>query len=171
MGPRNSKVVHVLSKPFIALSIVLILSPGAFAKEIIGWVENVGISSSNTIIKAKIDTGADSSSLHCECATPYERDGHQWVRFTVTDINDQSISYEKKVVHKTKVKRHFGEVQKRLVVRMGICIGDQYRETDVSLVDRSGFNYSMLIGRKYLKSKFIVDPDKTFTSQPRCNVD
>jgi hypothetical protein len=101
------------------------LSPGVFAKDVIGWVENVGVSSGNTIVKAKIDTGADSSSLHCECITPYERDGEQWVRFSITDVDDQSVSYEKKILRTTKVKRHFGEVQERIVVRMGICIGEQ----------------------------------------------
>ena len=171
MGLKNSKSVRVISVIFIVQGILLMLSPDAFAKEVIGWVENVGVSSSNTIIKAKIDTGADSSSLHCECTTPFERDGEQWVRFTVTDINDRSIAYEKKVVRTTKVKRHFGEVQKRMVVRMGICIGEQYAETDVSLVDRSGFNYSMLIGRKYLKDRFIVDPGETFLSRPQCKID
>lgn len=171
MYSKNSKAIHGSSKLFITLSIVLMLSPDVFAKEVIGWVENVGVSSSNAIVKAKIDTGADSSSLHCECITPYERDGEQWVRFTITDINDQSVSYEKKILRRTKVKRHFGEVQERIVVRMGICIGDQYGETDVSLVDRSGFNYSLLIGRKYLKDKFIVDPGETFMSRPKCNID
>lgn len=168
MGAKKSKTVLGLSKILFVLGVVFILSPAASAKEVIGWVENVSVSSSNAIIKAKIDTGADSSSLHCECITPYERDGEQWVRFSVTDINDQTISFEKKVMRTTKVKRHFGEVQRRLVVRMGICIGDQYAETDVSLVDRSGFNYSMLIGRKYLKDKFIVDPAETFLSRPQC---
>lgn len=171
MYSKNSKAVHILSKLFITLSVVLMLSPGVFAKEVIGWVENVGVSSSNAIVKAKIDTGADSSSLHCVCITPYERDGEQWVRFTITDVDDQSVSYEKKILRATKVKRHFGEVQERIVVRMGICIGDQYGETDVSLVDRSGFNYSLLIGRKYLKDKFIVDPGETFMSRPQCKID
>ena len=170
MYSKNSKAVHVLSKLFITLGIVLMLSPNVYAKEVIGWVENVGVSSSNAIVKAKIDTGADSSSLHCECITPYERDGEQWVKFTITDIDDQSVSYEKKVLRTTKVKRHFGEVQERIVVRMGICIGDKYGETDVSLVDRSGFNYSLLIGRKYLKDKFIVDPGETFMSSPQCQI-
>ena len=170
MYSKNSKAVHVLSKLIITLGIVLMFSPGVFAKDVIGWVENVGVSSGNTIVKAKIDTGADSSSLHCECITPYERDGEQWVRFSITDVDDQSVSYEKKILRTTKVKRHFGEVQERIVVRMGICIGDQYGETDVSLVDRSGFNYSLLIGRKYLKDKFIVDPGETFMSSPQCKV-
>jgi len=171
MSPKESKVVNVLSKLFITLSMVLIFSPSVFAKETIGWVENVGVSSKNVIVKAKIDTGADSSSLHCECITPYERDGEKWVKFTITDIDDQSVSFEKRVIRITKVKRHFGEVQERIVVRMGFCIGDQYSETDVSLVDRSGFNYSLLIGRKYLKDNFIVDPGETFLSRPQCMID
>ena len=91
MGAIKSKTVLGLSKILFVLGVVFILSPAAFAKEVIGWVENVGVSSSNAIIKAKIDTGADSSSLHCECNTPFERDGEQWVKFTVTDINDKGI--------------------------------------------------------------------------------
>lgn len=171
MKTANDKVMSAVSKFLITLSFILILSPDVFAKEVIGWVENVGVSASNTIIKAKIDTGADSSSLHCDCITPFDRDGELWVRFTITDIDDQSVSYEKKIIRTTKVKRHFGEVQVRHVVRMGICIGNQYAETDVSLVDRSGFNYDLLIGRKYLKDNFIVDPGKTFTTRPQCEID
>lgn len=171
MHLKNNKTIRFFSRMIFSFAVIMFLAPGVFAKEVIGWVENVGVSSSNAIIKAKIDTGADSSSLHCDCITPYERDGESWVRFTITDIDKQSISYEKKILRTTKVKRHFGEVQVRHVVRMGICIGNQYAETDVSLVDRSGFNYDLLIGRKYLKDKFIVDPDKTFMTRPQCEID
>ena len=167
----NFKATNVYLKLLNGLIFILVLSPAAYSKETIGWVENVGVSPENSLIKAKIDTGADSSSLHCDCITPYERDGDLWVRFSITDINDKSISYEKKIVRTVQVKRHFGNVQERLVVRMGFCIGDQYGETDVSLVDRSGFNYDLLIGRNFLKDRFIVDPAKKFTIEPSCNVD
>lgn len=169
MYSTNKNLFGVSSKLFIGLIMILTFSPGVFAKQVVGWVETVGVSPANTLVKAKIDTGADSSSLHCDCITPYERDGDSWVRFTITDIDGELVSYEKKVVRTVKVKRHFGDVQKRIVVRMGLCIGDQYGETDVSLVDRSGFNYDLLIGRKYLKDKFIVDPARTFTVQPQCS--
>ena len=167
----NFKATNVYLKLLNGLIFILVLSPAAYSRETIGWVENVGVSPGNTLIKAKIDTGADSSSLHCDCITPYERDGDLWVRFSITDINDKSVSYEKKIVRTVQVKRHFGNVQERLVVRMGFCIGDQYGETDVSLVDRSGFNYDLLIGRNFLKDRFIVDPAKKFTTEPSCDVD
>ena len=167
----NHKVVNVFFNLCSGLIFILVLSPAAYSRETIGWVENVGISPANTVVKAKVDTGADSSSLHCDCITPYERDGDLWVKFSITDINDKSIPYEKKILRKVKVKRHFGNVQERFVVRMGFCIGDQYGETDVSLVDRSGFNYDLLIGRNFLKDRFIVDPAKKFTAQPSCDIE
>ena len=167
----NHKVKNVFLNFFNGLIVVLVLSPAAYCSEIIGWVENVGISRANNIVKAKIDTGADSSSLNCNCITSYERDGDSWVKFSITDINGKTISYDKKITANVKVKRHFGDVQKRYAVRMGFCIGSQYGETDVSLVDRSGFNYDLLIGRKFLQDRFIVDPAKTFITQPSCNVD
>ena len=164
----NNKLLNVLSRFCLSLIFISVFSPAVSAKEVLGWVETVKISAGNTLIKAKVDTGADSSSLHCECITPYDRNGESWVKFTVTDVEGDMTSYEKKILRTVKVKRHFGDVQKRYVVRMGICIGSQYGETDVSLVDRSGFNYDLLIGRKYLKDKFIVDPAKTFTASPHC---
>lgn len=167
----NHKVKNIFLNFFNGLIVVLVLSPAAYCKETIGWVENVGVSRANNIVKAKIDTGADSSSLHCDCITTYERDGDSWVKFSITDINGKTISHDKKITVNVKVKRHFGEVQQRYAVRMGFCIGSQYGETDVSLVNRSGFNYELLIGRKFLKDRFIVDPAKTFTTQPSCNVD
>lgn len=167
----NHKVTNVFFNPFNCLTLLLVISPATYSSEIIGWVENVGVSQTNTILKAKIDTGADSSSLHCDCIVPYEKDGDLWVRFSVTDVDGESVPYEKKIVGNVTVKRHFGNSQQRYVVRMGFCIGNVYAETDVSLVDRSGFNYDLLIGRKFLKDRFIVDPAKKFTAQPSCNVD
>lgn len=170
MYTRNNRLIRILTNSAIGLAFILTFSPAVSAKDVIGWVETVRISAGNSLIKAKIDTGADSSSLHCDCITPYERDGETWVRFTVTDVDGEISSYEKKILRTVRVKRHFGDVQQRYVVRMGICIGNQYGETDVSLVDRSGFNYDLLIGRKYLKEKFIVDPAKTFTVSPGCDI-
>ena len=157
-------------KLFITLFFILLLSPNVFAKEVIGWIENVHLLSGEVLIKAKMDTGAKSSSLHCDCIDKFLRDGEQWVRFSITDINGKPFSVERKVVRSVKIKRHFGDVQERDVVRMGICVGDQYKETDVSLIDRSGFNYDLLIGRTFLIDKFIVDPSQEFTVKPHCKV-
>lgn len=168
MNSKNNKTQRLFSSFLIGLIVTLVLSPGVFAKEVIGWVENVHITPGDVVVKAKIDTGADSSSLHCECLDTIERDGERWAKFSIAGIDGEIVSIEKKIIRRVKIKRHFGDEQLRDVIRMGLCIGDQYRETEVSLVDRSGFNYSMLIGRKFLKNNFIVDPSQKFTVKPHC---
>ena len=61
MGPINTKTVHILSRLFIVPGVFLMLSTSAFAKEVIGWVEKVGVCQSNVILRAEIDKGAESS--------------------------------------------------------------------------------------------------------------
>lgn len=161
--------MSAVTRFLVTFSFILILSPAVLAKEIIGWVEKARIMPGDALIKAKIDTGAMSSSMHCDCSSEFLRDGERWVKFSITDLDGKQVSVEKKVVRTVKVKRHFGDMQKRDVVRMGICIGDQYEEAEVSLIDRSGFNYDLLIGRAYLIDKFVVDPSQQFTVKPRCN--
>ncbi len=156
----------------------VIISPGVFAKDVIakeavakevtGWVENVRVSPGGVLITAKIDTGADTSSLHCDCTNKFFRDGEPWVQFKITGINGKQASLEKKVERTIKIKRHFGAVQERDVVRLGLCLGGQYQERDVSLVDRSGFKYDLLIGRKFIAGKFVVDPSQQFLLEPHC---
>jgi hypothetical protein len=165
----NNKVTNVFLNIINGLVIILILSPAAYSREVIGWVENVGVSPLNVIVKAKIDTGANSSSLHCDCINKFIRDGESWVSFMLTDVDGKQVTVEKKLLRKVKVKRHFGDAQRRDVIRLGVCIGSHYEETDVSLVDRTGLNYSMLIGRKFLSGNFLVDPSATFASSPNCS--
>ena len=54
------------------------------------------------------------------------------------------------------------------MVRLGICIGRVLKYTEVNLVDRSGFDYPLLIGRSFLTDDFLIDPGKTKTLEPNC---
>ena len=138
------------------------------AKEVVGWVEKTVIYPGNIQVKSKIDTGAKTSSLHCECITPIKRSARDWVSFSVRNFKGEIITLEKPVHRIAKIKRHFGETQERFVVKLGICLGSVYREEEVTLVDRSGFNYQMLIGRNFIRNDFLVDPGATFTVEPSC---
>ena len=168
MNSINSTLKNADVLSVIAVFVLWLTVPAANAKEVIGWVENALILPHNIAIKAKIDTGAQSSSLHCDCQDRFTRDGEQWIRFSLKDSEGEYYTLEKKVVRTVKIKRHFGGMQERDVVRLGICISGHYEETDVSIVDRSGFNYDLLVGRSYLEDDFIVDPSVTFTVNPQC---
>jgi len=166
----TSKTLRSVLKFFTSCTFIMCISTTAIAKEMIGWVENVGVYPGKVVIKAKIDSGADSSSINSKSSTLYNRSGEQWVKFSITDIHGNLVTFDKKIVRNVKVKRNFGEKQKRAVVRMGICIGNQYGETNISLIDRSEFNYNLLIGRNFLQGKFVIDPSLTFMSKPQCSV-
>ncbi|MDH5394123.1 MAG: RimK/LysX family protein [Gammaproteobacteria bacterium] len=161
---NNSVILKCMTAVFLACLPTL----AAQAKEIIGWVENVHITSEKIKIKAKIDTGAYSASLHCDYQAPYDRGGEKWIKFSVTDTSGRSYLLDKKIERIVKVKQHFGDVQRRYLVRMSVCLGKHDEQADVSLIDRGGLNYSMLIGRKYLKGVYIVDPSLRLTTRPRC---
>jgi len=139
-----------------------------FAKEVVGWVETVKIYPGGILVKAKLDTGAKTSSLDCECITPFKRDGKDWLSFSVKNHEGVIVRLEKPVTRVARIKRHFGKEQKRYVVKLGICLGTVYREAEVTLVDRSGFNYSLLVGRNFLKGDFLIDPSATFLNKPAC---
>lgn len=156
----------------IFLSFLLIVPFQSVAKEKkdIGWVENVRIFPSELQFKAKMDTGAYNSSINAKNIEEFERDGETWVRFNVVNKNKFSTTLELPVVKEVTIKQHFGERQKRYAVMLGICLGKTYKETQVSLVDREGFLYAMLIGRNFLRGNFVIDPAEQYTSSPRCQM-
>jgi hypothetical protein len=149
---------------------VLVLLPLADGKEMVGWVEKVRIYPGNLLVEARIDTGADTSSLHCDCINPSERNGEKWVSFVVETSDGRPVLMEQKVVRMAKIKRHFGEVQERMVIKLGVCLGKTYKEREVTVVDRSGLTYPMLVGRDFLEGEFLVDPSVSNKTEPQCKV-
>lgn len=153
-----------------ALTGILLLGADAWPaeKQVAGWIENVIIFPGNIQIKAKLDTGARHSSLNARNIQEIQRNGEPWIRFEVTNWEGRTVSFEQKIIRTAKIKEHHGQSQERAVTRIGICLGKTFKEVEVNLVDRSKFNYQMLIGRSFLRDSFIVDPSKTFLLEPQC---
>ena len=139
------------------------------AKELVGGVEKVRIYPGGMVLKARIDTGAQTSSLHVTSTELIFRNGEEWINFTVTNLKGKTANFERKIHRISTVKRHHDEVQQRIVVLLGICLGNTYRETEINLFDRGGLNYPLLIGRQLLSGHFIVDPAQLFSKKPDCN--
>lgn len=166
-------VVHVMKTArFIYLPFCLFVAVStsslAADKRHIGWIENATIYPGNLEFKAKIDTGARTSSINARNITEFTRDGEQWVRFDIINRTGQAVQLELPVERQAIIKRHFGKRQKRFVVKMDICLGNVHKTTEVTLVDREGFIYALLIGRSFLKKHFLIDPSEQFTVKPRC---
>jgi len=140
------------------------------ARQVVGYTETVRLFPSDIPLRAKIDTGARTSSLHAQDITVFARNGKMWVRFHVTNRDNRTQTFERPVVRRVRIKDLGGPSISRPVVLMGICVGKVYRITEVNLSDRSGFNFQLLVGRRFMRQAIVVDPARQFTLKPRCKV-
>jgi hypothetical protein len=133
---------------------------------VMGWVEQVALIPWGVKVKAKLDSGAKTSSLHAESIERFEKDGKGWVRFVIAveakGKEIKRLQVERPLVRNVRIKQHHGESKKRPVVSLKFCLNSQSYETQFSLVDRSQLNYPMLFGRLFLKDVALIDPSKTF---------
>jgi len=132
--------------------------PQEGARQIAGLIEKVRIGKPGVEFQAKLDTGADISSIDAIDITAEERGGAKWLRFTVVRVDNERISLSGEFVRYSKVKRIGGAVGRRPVVLLELCVGSVSRLTEVSLADRKGFDYDVLVGRNFLNGHFMVDP-------------
>lgn len=134
-----------------------------------GWVENATLFPDRVTLKAKLDTGAQTTSINAENLVHFLRNKKNWVRFSLTNYLDQTVTVEEEVIRIAKIKRHFGKSQERPVIRLDICIGSIRKKVEVSLVDRSGLNYQLLIGRNFLENGILIDSSKSFKLKSGCS--
>jgi hypothetical protein len=155
-----------------------ILTPGMTAqagedvrdKEILGWIENALVTSERIKVKAKLDTGAKTTSLHAFNIKRFKRDGRRMVRFTIENPDSgEQLEMERPLVRSVRIKESMGdEHSRRPVVELWLCVGSIGREVEVNLVDRSRFIYPLLIGRSAMSGLIVVDSEETFTMPPDC---
>ncbi|MGN6326569.1 ATP-dependent zinc protease family protein [Pseudolysinimonas sp.] len=131
------------------------MSPSTHSNTRAGWREWVQLPDIGVPwIKAKLDTGAQTSSLHASSIRTFDRDGEDWVRFRVRpwqDSTEDSVLVELPVHDRRNVRSSNGQVQERIVVRMRIVLLDRTIRTDVTLSNRSSMGFRMLIGRRALR--------------------
>ncbi|MDD2651765.1 MAG: RimK/LysX family protein [Sulfurimonas sp.] len=134
-------------------------------KRIIGRVEVISIPILELYnLDAKIDTGADSNALHCD-AIFVEND---IVHFTLVDEVHPTYNYKKMTLPLYKMKRiksSNGKTENRPSVRVKVNFFGKSYTTVISLTNRSDMKYPMLIGRKFLAKKFLVDVSREYLTQ------
>lgn len=142
----------------------------AVTPQTIGWIEHVGIHPHQMIMKAKIDTGADNSSVHAEDINVVEKNGAKMVSFTLRNKRGEIVQMEKPLVRYTQIKSKLAGAApiQRPVVELSLCVGNTARTVPVNLANRENFSYRMLIGRSYLKHGYVVDSNNKHLAEPAC---
>ena len=124
---------------------------------VIGEVEPIYFLPMKKPFMARIDTGAETSSIDVANRTIFERDGEKWVSFDLVNREyGETYHFEKKVIRRQKVKRIDGK-EARTVVMMNVRFGGEIIRAQFSLAERDKFEYQGLIGRNILNGRAVVD--------------
>ena len=137
-------------------------------KIVIGRLEKIDLPSLSLYgLDAKLDSGAYTSSLHCHKISVFQKEERRWVQFNVLDPDHpeyENRSYESPV-HKIKnVKSSNGLLQERVIIKQKAIFIGLETEIQLSLADRSEMKYPVLLGRRFIKGRFIIDVSKKYTS-------
>lgn len=117
-------------------------------------------------IKARVDSGAKTSSIHAFNITRFRRANESWVSFEVHPIQRNRgtvIRCELPIVDNRVVKSSSGTSEKRYVVRTTLKVGEDSWEIELTLTNRDSMGYRMLLGREAMNGRMIVDPELSFS--------
>jgi len=138
---------------------------------LIGWREWLALPALGlTALKAKIDTGARSSSLHVDEVETFRQDGALWLRFGVlTGRTDRPpVRCTVPALEQRDVTDSGGHRTRRWFIRTPIRLAGREWEAEVNLTDRGHMLFPMLLGRSALRSRFHVDPQLSYVcGRPR----
>ncbi len=155
----------------LGLGTIVALPASAETKDTFGWIERVTVTEMSRGVKAKLDTGARTSSMHAENILPFRKGDIQMIGFDIVDPDDGTLTrLERPLARYVRIREHDGSFQRRPVVWMWLCLGTHRRRVEINLVDRSQFNYQLLLGRAALQGHAVVDPDETYTTTPSCDL-
>ncbi len=140
------------------------------ALKIIGRREKITIPKLGlNLVWAKIDTGAYTSSIHAEDIREELVGDQKVLKFQILmpghqKFTGRTLTFEK--YREKKVKNSFGQVEVRYLVEIPIQLAGENFLAEFTLSDRSSMKNSILLGRKILRDKFLVDVSKTNLGKP-----
>ncbi|MCG7199677.1 ATP-dependent zinc protease [Marinobacter pelagius] len=150
--------------------------------ETLGFVEWVVMKDTRLRLKARLDTGAKTSSLHAVNVEEFNRNDERWVSFEIPlgDHEDQPVEgefkhddvvivLERPVRRTVLIKRKGAPSQRRYVVDLEFCIAGTIHTTQFSLTDRGKFSYPVLLGRRFMRDdNILVDSSDSFLASKDC---
>lgn len=139
-------------------------------KQVVGRKERISLPEWGLkLVAAKIDTGAYTSAIHSGFAKEETDDmGNKVLTFTV--LSDLHKKYSGQIIRTTdyttkKVKNSFGQAEDRYKIMTKVIFFGEEFEAEFTLSDRTNMRNSILLGRKFLKGRYVVDVDLTYQSQ------
>ncbi len=134
------------------------------SKDVIGTIEWIYMNPPGAHYEARVDSGAETSSLSARDVTEFERDGDDWVRFSFEhEATDQSVAIEQPIVRTIVVRQPgMGEAERRVVIELDIRLGERLQRTEFALTDRSRMSYPVLLGRAFIRDLYVIDVARSY---------
>ncbi len=135
--------------------------------EVIGYIERVDLPGLELFaLDAKIDTGADSCSMHCD---DIEVEGENVV-FTLHDEVHPAYHGKRLTLPISKIKNvksSNGSIEERVFVKSMLKLGCKTYEAEISLTNRENMKYPMLIGRRFLSHHYLIDVSHKYITKEK----
>jgi hypothetical protein len=116
-------------------------------------------------IKAKIDTGARSSSLHAFEINIVEREGEKFACFKIHPVQrriSKVVEAEAKVLEFRQIRSSNGQIDLRPVIQTTLQMMGQQWQIELTLTDRADMGFRMLLGREAYRGRFLIDPGNSY---------
>lgn len=136
-------------------------------KVIVGEVEKFYLAGPGLIYDARIDSGAETSSMDARNITRFERDGNNWVRFDVpVPDTDDFVTIEREISRRVRIiQSSTDESERRVVVELQFMIGNHRQQAEFTLTNREHLSHSVLVGRNILRDVMLIDVGKEFATE------
>ncbi|GAA3530452.1 ATP-dependent zinc protease [Zobellella aerophila] len=153
---------------------VSLLSPYAIATEqdgdelkvdgkwLLGRVEWIWLPALDDKIKARIDSGAKTSSMSATGIEEFKKDKQRWIRFSF-EHNKHMVRLEAPLSRYVKIRQaNTKKLDRRPVVLLDVRLGDLEKAVEFTLKDRTRMLYPVLLGREFMGTKVLIDPSRLY---------
>ena len=139
-------------------------------KKVVGWKEQVALPDLKIkSVIAKIDTGANVATIDAADIKLVTRKDVKYVKFTVKKRNNTVRKTSAPLAGFKRIRSSNGDVERRPYIKTDILMDGITKNIELTLTDRGPMDYTMLIGRKALGRRWIVNPSISFMTKPNGN--
>jgi hypothetical protein len=136
-------------------------------KRVVGWKENAALPDLNVKnVIAKIDTGANLASIDAADIKIVSRDKVKYVKFKVMKRNNTVRKTSAPLEGYKRIRSSNGDVERRPYIKTTLLMDGITKKIELTLTDRGPMEYTMLIGRKALGRRWVVNPSISFSTKP-----
>ena len=134
-------------------------------KRVVGWKENAALPDLNVKnVIAKVDTGANLASIDASDIKIVSRENVKYVKFKVMKRNNTVRKTSAPLEGYKRIKSSNGDVERRPYIKTTFLMDGISKKIDLTLTDRGPMEYTMLIGRKALGRRWVVNPSISFST-------